>query len=143
VYIKILSATVIVILLVSLVTPTFAAKKVYEQSINDHQSYISGTICGVVLVDSRAIGKITFWDNNRFTSHIVIHQKFIDLNTSELVGTLSVTAVFEANKDDQLPQSSQVNGVVTCTKEGTVDNVHVGITIQKDGSLTIREVIKN
>jgi len=117
------------------IVPAFAATKVAD--IQNRQTE-SGTdnICGVdVNYNVVLVWTYTEWDNGHFTEKGKAAVVFTDITTGKLVGKLAFLYSIQGNVSD-LQYTEQYNEKVTCVGTGLVDNIHLGITIHRDGSIT-------
>ena len=137
----ILTIPVLFAILVSATTsPAFAATKVTNTSIPFFfEEDFDGTICGITsnfhLVDSgQEFMKV--WSNDHYKYHADENIVFTDNNNGgALVASLELSFNIQGNFTNQ-PESIQYNAVFVCADGTTLDTIHVGNTLHRDGTVT-------
>ena len=116
------------------IIPAYAATKVLDDDF-DIDFVQFAPACGqIALVDGNIKGHIIIWDNNKFNFSAVENDVLLD-NLGNKIGTAHAT-LNEVGTFGDAPQVFQFNVKITCDGSGQESNLHSGLTLHKDGTIT-------
>ena len=129
----------IVIIIGAVITPAYAATKTTNTVTIKNEFDIDGTYCGITsnfhIVEFYNFRE-TIWNNGKFVNNVRGQITISDNNNNAHVAKGTSTQHLVGNLDPG-PSNYQLNGKFICVHDGSTDGYHVGITVHRDGTITV------